>query len=568
MDTLCVDKTGTLTQGRIELSSVSDGQVSLAVNLLGTLHLEVMAAAMRATPPLSDGAPVSDPTDAALLRAAWRVDLGPSHGRPGWQQLDELPFEPGRGYHAVLGSFESGALLSVKGAPEVILPCCSDWATDQGTAPLDAAALTKLYAAASDLAWRGLRVLAVAERVQGETTDELTQLSNLTFRGLLAFSDPVRPTASAALHRPRNAGVHTIMITGDYPATATAIAGELSLLDGRNVVSGAELAEMNDAQLDAAIGDIAVFARVTPTQKVRVVRALQRTGRIVGMVGDGANDAPAIRLANVGIAIGEQSTAAARAAADIVLTDERIETLVDAIVEGRAMWASVRDAVSILVGGNLGEIAFTLGAGLLEGASPLSARQLLLVNLLTDVAPAMAIAVRPPTPDLLESLADEGPDASLAEPLNRDIMTRAGVTAAGAGAAWAFSRLLSGPERASTVALLALVGTQLGQTIRSGGLNRNVLATSALSSAVLALVIQTPGLSQFFGCRPLGPLGWSTAAVSSVLATTLSPAFPRAAERVIHRISELAEPLAAVARSLRPAIEAWPELAAVAEDTE
>ncbi|MBN1610923.1 MAG: cation-translocating P-type ATPase, partial [Polyangiaceae bacterium] len=319
---------------------------------------------------------------------------------------------------------------------------------------------------------------------------------------------------------------------------------------------------------DTVVGDAAVFARVTPSQKVRVVRALQRAGRVVAMAGDGANDAPAIRLANVGIAIGPQSTAAARAAADIVLVDEHIGTIVDAIVEGRAMWASVRDAVSILIGGNLGEIAFTLGAGLIDGYSPLTARQLLLVNLLTDVAPAMAVALRPPTPAVLASVANEGPDASLGDPLNRDITARAAATAAGAGAAWAVSRLLGSHERASTVALLALVGTQLGQTLRAGELSRPVVATSLLSAATLGAIVQIPGLSHFFGCRPLGPLGWSTAALATAIATSASPSFPAVADRLARTVGQIGAPVAEAAKSLRPALEAWPELAAAAEDVE
>jgi cation-transporting ATPase I len=321
------------------------------------------------------------------------------------------------------------------------------------------------------------------------------------------------------------------MLTGDHPSTAEAIASELGLLEGRRVVGGAELGSWSDEQLDEQIEGIGVFARVTPSQKVRVVRALQRTGHVVGMVGDGTNDAPAIRLADCGIAIGEHGTQAARGAADVVLMDGRVETLVDAIVEGRAMWASVRDAVSILLGGNLGEIGFTLGVGLIEGRPPLNARQLLLVNLLTDVAPAMAIALRPPSADSLEVLATMTPEETLGRPLNRQIAARALATTLGASGAWIVARVTGSRERARTVALAALVGSQLGQTLRSGGPSRPVVVTSLLSTAALVSVIQTPGVSHFFGCKPLGPLGWGTAIVASIAATR----FASAADRVLSR---------------------------------
>jgi cation-transporting P-type ATPase I len=322
------------------------------------------------------------------------------------------------------------------------------------------------------------------------------------------------------------------MITGDHPGTAEAVAREVGLLGSTAALTGAELSAIDDETLDRRIRGVTVFARVTPPQKVRIVRALQRAGRVVAMVGDGANDAPAIRLANVGIAVGEQSTTAARAAADIVLTDARLETLVDAVLEGCAMWAAVRDAVSILVGGNLGEIGFMLGAGLFDGRPPLNARQLLLVNLLTDVAPAMAIALRPPAPRSLQNLANEGPEVSLGQLLNRQIAARAGITALGASAAWGIARFTGTRARANTVGLVALVGTQLGQTLMSGQMSRPVIVTGVASAAALALIIQTPGLSHVFGCRPLGPVGWATAVGASTAVTVGSALLPDLLARV------------------------------------
>ena len=225
------------------------------------------------------------------------------------------------------------------------------------------------------------------------------------------------------------------------------------------------------------------------------------------MAGDGANDAAAIRLADVGVALGSHATNAAKDAADVVVTDDRIETIIEAILEGRAMWASVRDAVSVLVGGNLGEIVFTLGAELLlPGGSPLNARQLLLVNLLTDLVPSMALAARPPAGTDPARLAREGPEASLGAALTRDVLVRGGLTATAAGLGWQAGRLTGVTRgRAGTVALVSLVGSQLGQTLAAGWRDPLVVGSTAVSAAVLAGVVQTPGLSHFFGCRPLGP---------------------------------------------------------------
>jgi cation-transporting ATPase I len=535
VNVLCLDKTGTLTEGRIEVASVSDASSEERLARLTSGRREVLAAALRATgtPPRAESR--TDPVDAALWRAGARVGIGPELGCRGWRRQSELPFAADRGFHAVLGRGDDGAVLTLKGAPEVVVRQSRYLERGDQTVELDDRARQGLEALASRLGQRGLRVLAVAER-RGQRGERLRveQADELVLRGLIAFTDPVRPAAARALGRLTRAGVRAVMLTGDHTSTARAIAAELGLMG--EVLSGDELLRLTDPELDFRLPEVGVFARVSPAQKVRIVRALERTGHVVAMVGDGANDAPAIRLANVGVAIGERSTTAARAAADVVVTDERIETVVDAIVEGRAMWASVRDAVSILVGGNLGEIGFTLAAGLVEGRSPLNARQLLLVNLLTDVAPAMAIALRPPSRAALEAMANEGPEASLGEPLSRDIAVRAVVTALGAGTAWVIGRLTGTPSRARTIGLVALVGTQLGQTVASGGPSRPVLMTSLGSAALLAGIVQTPGVSGFFGCRPLGLGGWLTAAGSSAAATAASVMLPRALSTAVTRL--------------------------------
>ena len=529
VEVLCTDKTGTLTQGRISLQTVGDGTHTYAVDALPDHALAVVAAGRRASPEALAGSPMAHPTDQAIVDGAVHVGAQLHGGAAGWSRLEALPFEPSRGYHATIGSHDGGVLLSVKGAPETVLARCTARRGPRGDRPLTPAIRTRLERSVDKLARRGLRVLAVAEATV-ETDWELTDVAvdGLVFLGFLALADPVRPSAAAAVDGLRRAGVAVVMVTGDHPSTAEGIAAELGILNGHRVMTGSQLDQLDDASLAEVLPDVSVFARVTPADKVRIVRAYQASGVAVAMTGDGANDAPAIRLADAGLAVGANATAAARAAADVIITDERIETIVDAIIEGRAMWASVREALAILLGGNLGEIGFTVAASGLTGRAPLSSRQLLLVNMLTDVAPSMAIAVRPPRNRSYDDLAAEGPDRSLGASLNRAIALRAVTTAAGAGAAWGIASLTGGPKRAGTVSLVSLVGTQLGQTLTAGGVHPSVLAASVGSAAILVAIVQTPGVSQFFGCTPLDPLAWSTAAGAAATATTLAAVLPPA----------------------------------------
>jgi cation-transporting ATPase I len=530
VDVLCFDKTGTLTEGRVVLRRIWAAGIDRPLDALGAEGRGVLAAALRASPEHRNGNRLAHPADRAVAASGDAVGVSAELGADGWRLEEELPFESSRGYHAVLGRTRSGNRIAVKGAPETILPLCSHQQAPGGLVPLDNRARQALSDEADWLARRGYRVLAVAERNVSRRGLEPERLGKLRFAGLLAFTDPVRDSAARAVQRLPDAGISMMMLTGDHPSTAEAIATELALLNGRKVITGPELAALTDADLDRLIEKVGVFARVTPEQKVRVVAALQRTGHVVAVTGDGANDAPAIRLADVGVALGLRGTNAAKEAADVVVTDDRIETIIDAIVEGRAMWSSVRDAISVLLGGNLGEIAFTTGTGLLlPGGSALNARQLLLVNMLTDMAPSMALAVRAPATTAVEALLTEGPDVSLGAALTRDIVTR-GVLTSGAGTvAWLGGRVTGvSRARAGTVALVGIVGAQLGQTLLAGWHSPLVITSSAGAAALLVAVIQTPGVSQFFGCRPLGPLGWGIGIASSAGATALAPVMARA----------------------------------------
>jgi calcium-translocating P-type ATPase len=529
VDVLCFDKTGTLTEGRLTVSEVDDGRETTSITSLGESQRRVLTAAVRATPDAGRPEELNHQTDRAVAEGAQRAEVGP--GRD-WRLADTVPFEPSRGYHATIGTAERQTWLSVKGAPEVVIPRCTRHRTNGTEHTIDDTARTRFTERLERLAASGRRILAIAEREVSTVDAAEDSVEDLCLLGFVALADPVRDSAPPAVARLREAGVQTVMITGDHPATGEAVADRVNGQAGDlTVLTGAEITELDDDELAAALPEVDVIARCSPAQKVRIIQAYQQNGRVVAMTGDGANDAPAIRLADVGIALGKRGTPAARAAADLVVTDDRLETIVAALVEGRAMWASVREALGILLGGNFGEIAFTVLGSALTGRSPLNARQLLLVNMLTDLAPALAIALSQPSRRSVSDLLREGPSASLGTALTRDIAVRAATTTLGASAAWTVARLTGTGRRASTVALAALVGTQLAQTLVAGGRDRTVLAAGLGSAALLGLVIQTPGLSQFFGCRPLGPVAWSvalgSAGAAGLLGLVLGPAVTR-----------------------------------------
>jgi len=530
VDTVCFDKTGTLTEGRLRLIRLAGLREQWAPD--APQARRVLRAAVRACPQPVPGQPAAHATDQAVLDAAQA--LGAVRGED-WTEVAELPFQSDRGYAAALGHTSDSLRLVVKGAPEILLPRCTHERDDTGKRPLDSAGRERAATMIHTLAGEGLRVLAVARRniseVRPETTDgpspdpeELTE--DLTLLGFLALADIPRPQSASTISTLHTAGLATVMITGDHPVTARAIAHQFGIPATR-VVTGPELAGLDEQARTALVTQASVFARVSPEQKLQVIAALQSSGRVVAMTGDGANDAAAIRLADVGIGMAAHGSVSARTAADLVLTTPDVSLIIDALVEGRAMWGRVRDAVSILLGGNAGEVAFTLAGTALAGHAPIGTRQFLLVNMLTDLLPSMAIALAATPTDPAQRhdlLTDAVP--SLGAPLLRDIAIRGTTTAAGAFTAYQIGRFTGRRKRASTIALAALVGTQLGQTLLVGGRNPLVLATGLGSAAALAAIIQTPGVSQFFGCTPLGPLAWATVTGASTTATLLAAAAP------------------------------------------
>lgn len=393
-----------------------------------------------------------------------------------------------------------------------------------------------------ELAKSGLRVLAVADRAVDGTPEDLDEAAqDLTLRGLVGLADTLRESSVRAVEQLQAAGVRVVVATGDHPETAAAIAAEAGVPDADRVVTGAQLARASDSERARMVAETAVFARLSPEQKVTLVAALRRAGATLAMTGDGVNDAAAIRLADVGVGVEGAESPAARTAADLVLTDLDLTRLVDAIAEGRAMWSRVRDAVSILVGGNAGEVAFTVLGTAVGGRAPLKTRQLLLVNLLTDMFPALAVAVAAPRStnghgDDDGPLADHplapvllaGPHRGFTDAVRRMVLVRGAATTAGATGAWAVGKLTPiYPGRASTMGLAALIATQLAQTAWMGRRSPLVLGTVAGSLVVLVAIVQTPGVSRFFGCTPLDPLSWSIVLGSAAVGAAGAEVVPR-----------------------------------------
>jgi len=541
VEVLCVDKTGTLTEGSLRLTEVSDGRVAMPVDEVDEHHRRVLLAARRSTPVRADE-PFAHATDGAVAEGTDAAGVR-RRGSGGFEPLDDLHFAPDRGYHAVLARTSRGPVVSVKGAPEVVLERCEAWQVGRDERRLDSQDRDRLLRHAGELAGRGMRVLAVAERrLTGSSELEDHDVRDLRLLGFVGLRDPARASAAEAVGRLRDAGLRVVMVTGDHTATAVSVAREVGLDDG-TVVTATELAQLEEQELDATLADVTVIARATPEHKADLVRAYQQRGTVVAMTGDGANDVAAIQLADVGIALGPRATDAARHAADLVVTDERMETLADAIAEGRGLWASVRDAVAVLVGGNLGEIGFTVAGSVMTGRTPLDAKQLLLVNLFTDVVPATVIAMSRPEGASIDTLLGEGPEASLGSLLNQALTWRAIGTGAGAIAAYLPARLTGTADHASTTGLVALVGGQLLQTIATRPRDLRVWLASAGSAAALATIVQTPGLSGAAGCRPLGPIGWTLGTSGAVAGAAIGALGPQV-ERAVrdHRSPAVARP--------------------------
>jgi Ca2+-transporting ATPase len=424
---ICSDKTGTLTKDEMtvrqlfaggQLYNVSGsgyapvGEISLNGETVATptqALIQMLTAAVLAsdTQLVSSGeGPVKtwdikgDPTEGAMVVAAEKAGLNKNQLDLTLPRVQEIPFSSETKRMTTLHQTPDGITAYAKGAPEMILSTCDWLMTSKGLEPLDEKNRLQVLSIAQNMAEKALRVLATATKPNATLGSAQT---GMTFLGLAGMIDPPRPEAKNAITICEQAGIRTVMITGDHPVTAQAVARELGLLfNGGRVVTGAELEEMTEDQLFRDVEDISVYARVSPAHKLRVITAWQAHGNIVAMTGDGVNDAPALKKADIGIAMGITGTDVTKEAAAMTLTDDNFASIVAAVEEGRGVFGNIKKYLMYLLSSNIGEIGLMAGSALLGLPLPLTAVQILFVNLATDGLPALALSVDPPEIDLMK----------------------------------------------------------------------------------------------------------------------------------------------------------------------
>jgi P-type Ca2+ transporter type 2C len=417
---ICSDKTGTLTKDEMTVRAAYADGVLLDVTGSGYApdgEFRVDGEAVEPSPVLLEALRAAvlasdahlrnddgqwhvrgDPTEGALLVAAEKAGLSKREVDEALPRVAEIPFTSESKRMTTLHRTDDGVVAYAKGAPEILLASCTRQLTSDGETGLDEATRDRVLEIAQSLAADAVRVLAVARR--GDARLENAE-QELTFVGLLGMIDPPRPEAADAVATCRRAGIEPVMITGDHPLTAQAIARELGILTDGRTVAGPEVEAMDDGQLRREVESIQVYARVSPLHKLRVVTALQENGHSVAMTGDGVNDAPALKKADIGVAMGITGTDVAKEAASMTLTDDNFASIVSAIESGRGVYANIRKYLMYLLAANLGEIVLLLGASLLGRPLPLSAVQILYINLATDGLPALALSVDPAEADLM-----------------------------------------------------------------------------------------------------------------------------------------------------------------------
>ena len=506
---ICSDKTGTLTQNRMtsvkawrggepEAEETGENNSPSVKELLkyGTLCCDGVVT-------FSDGEEqhIGDPTETAIVLAAYRNGM-PKDALTGlYPRLAEIPFDSDRKLMTTVNRINDKNVVIVKGAFDVMAARCV------------AGDLERAAQINEEMSRNALRVLAVGCKEIGEVPHALVpeELENgLTFVGLLGMIDPPRPEAKAAVATCRKAGIRPVMITGDHVTTASAIARELGIMqEGDRAVTGPELDAMTDQELDGCVEQISVYARVSPENKIRIVKAWQRKGQVVSMTGDGVNDAPALKAADIGCAMGITGTDVAKGAADMTLTDDNFATIIDAVREGRGIYANIKKVVGFLLGTNIGEVVAVFAAMLLWHRSPLMSMQLLWINLVTDSLPAVALGMEPVEADVMECRPKSKDEGLFAHGFGIRIVLQGLVFGILTLIAYYVGETRTGlAEGGQTMAFMVLAISQILQAFNMRSehslfkigvwTNRSLNGAALLSILLVLLVLFTP-LSLLFG---------------------------------------------------------------------
>ena len=527
---ICSDKTGTLTQNRMTLTKVwVEGQQGLEAvsegNSQMARHLLTLGA-LCCDGSVTYGADgkethIGDPTETAILVAAHKNGLEQEALNGKYPRLGELPFDSDRKLMTSVNQMEGKTVVIVKGAFDVMAARCVKGDLEAAREKND------------EMSRQALRVLAVGYKVISSLPEELTseELENgLTLLGLVGMIDPPRPEAKAAVATCRKAGIKPVMITGDHVVTASAIAKELGILGPEDrAITGAELDAMDDKALDENVEHIAVYARVSPENKIRIVKAWQKKGQVVSMTGDGVNDAPALKAADIGCAMGITGTDVAKGAADMTLTDDNFATIVDAVREGRGIYANIKKVVGFLLGTNIGEVLTVFFAMILWHKTPLLSMQLLWINLVTDSLPAISLGMEAVESDVMEHRPKPKDEGIFAHGLGVQVVLQGCMFALLTLIAFVLGERYGGSlEAGQTMAFLVLSLTQIVQAfnMRSqhslfgiGPFTNHKLNWAALASLLLVcLVLFTPvGVAFQLVLLP----GWLYAAALGLILTPL-----------------------------------------------
>ena len=521
---ICSDKTGTLTQNRMQVTTWTDYS-----------HREPKNEDLRETVAnlfalcndcnVSDGNLQGEPTEKALGEYAQSMGIDFAALRRDMPRVGEIPFSSARKRMTTLHKTEDGWISVTKGAPDILLEKCAFCMEGSGQVPFDDRRKSMARMVNGEMAAQALRVVAVAFRQWSEKpplTEEALE-RNLVFAGMAGMVDPPRPEVKEAVHLCRQAGIRPVMITGDHVLTAEAIGRELGIYQkGDCAVTGAELDKMSDKELEMAAETCTVFARVAPEHKVRIVQAFQKRGNVVAMTGDGVNDAPALKTADIGCAMGKSGTEVAKGASDLILTDDNFATIVEAVREGRGIYDNIRKAVHFLLSSNIGEILTIFVAMLLGWAAPLLPIQLLWVNLVTDSLPAIALGMEPAEENIMERPPRKNTDSLFGDGLGGRILLEGVMIGVLALLAFGIGHVYFDQENGYAVGrTMAFAVLSLSQLVHAfnmrgeGSLgklpfcsNKWLLMAFVVGVALQCVVIMMPPLAGIFQVVPLNGEQW------------------------------------------------------------